>query len=167
MSITQALERWDEKSADDISNIYHRYSQTDSFMPDLIELCGHARFEKGTTWLLKHHLEKQYPLDAHHITTLYKLAPKFESWEAKLHVLQSMPYMPIDQSEKSTVEFFLRDCLMDTNKFIRAWAYNGFYELAVQYPEHKDETRLFFEMAMKDEAPSVKARIRNILKKGF
>jgi hypothetical protein len=29
------------------------------------------------------------------------------------------------------------------------------------------ETKQFFEMAMRDEAPSVKARIRNIAKKGF
>jgi len=65
------------------------------------------------------------------------------------------------------VEAFLKKCLVDDNKFIRAWAYNGFYELSVQYPEHKDETKQFFEMAMRDEAPSVKSRIRNIMKKGF
>jgi len=62
------------------------------------------------------------------------------------------------------VEIFLRVCLLDNNKFVRAWAYKGFYELAVQYPK---ETRQFFEMAMRDEAPSVKSRIRNIMKKGF
>ena len=62
---------------------------------------------------------------------------------------------------------FLRNCLVDNNKFVRAWAYNGFYELAVQYPEYEKETKQFFEMAMRDEAPSVKSRIRNIMKKGF
>ncbi|WP_428243477.1 hypothetical protein [Gynuella sp.] len=167
MNIAEAVERWDGKSADDIGDIYHHHHQVDSFVPELIELCGQAGFEKGATWLLKCHLEKQHPLKADQIAALYKMAAKFESWEAKLHVLQSMPYLPVGQSEKNSVEFLLRECLMDKNKFVRTWAYNGFYELSVQYPEYADETRLFFEMAMKDEAASVKARIRNILKKGF
>ncbi len=75
--------------------------------------------------------------------------------------------MPIAKGEKKKIEVFLRQCLTDGNKFVRAWAYNGFYEISVQYPEYKKETKLFFEMAMRDEAPSVKARIRNIMKKGF
>jgi hypothetical protein len=60
---------------------------------------------------------------------------------------------------------FLRTCLADENKFVRAWAYNGFYLLSQQYPEYQQETEQFFAMAMRDEAASVKARIRNILKK--
>ncbi|VAW46017.1 hypothetical protein MNBD_GAMMA04-800, partial [hydrothermal vent metagenome] len=44
------------------------------------------------------------------------------------------------------------------------WAYNGFNELSVQYNEYRKETEAFFEMAMRDEAPSVRSRIRNILK---
>jgi hypothetical protein len=75
--------------------------------------------------------------------------------------------MPISKNEIKTVEAFLRVSLTDSNKFIRAWAYNGFYEMAIQYPEYKNETKQFFEMAMRDEAASVKARIRNIIKKDF
>lgn len=62
---------------------------------------------------------------------------------------------------------FLRNCLISDNKFVRAWAYNGFYELALQYPAYKTEVKKFLDMAMKDEAASVKARVRNILKRGF
>jgi len=53
---------------------------------------------------------------------------------------------------------------MSENKFVRSWAYNGFYGLSRQYPEYIQETKQFFEVAMKDEAPSVKARIRNVTK---
>ncbi len=67
-----------------------------------------------------------------------------------------MASMPILKPEKKMIEAFLR-----------AWSYNVFYELSMQYPEHKKETKKLFEMAMKDEAPSVKSRIKNIMKKGF
>ncbi len=35
----------------------------------------------------------------------------------------------------------------------------------MQYPAYIEEPKQFFEMAMRDEAPSVKSRIRNIMKK--
>lgn len=167
MSIEQEIKNWDGKSSSDIGAIYSRYSNEDCFVPQLIELSGRKDVEKGATWLLKHHLEKKHKLDTGAVATIYKLAPKLENWEAKLQILQSMTNMPIGKAEKSSVECFLRDCLMDENKFVRAWAYNGFYEISLQYPEYKNETKNFFEMAMRDEAPSVKARIRNIVKNGF
>ncbi len=75
--------------------------------------------------------------------------------------------MEITNTEKKELEFFLRKCLTDENKFVRAWAYNGFYELSMPHSDYIAQTKQFLEMAMRDEAPSVKARIRNIMKKGF
>jgi len=98
---------------------------------------------------------------------VFKLLPQFGHWETKLHILQCIPFLQIAKTEKKEVEAFLRKCLVDNNKFVRAWAYNGFYEISVQYPEYRNETKQFFDMAMRDEAPSVKARIRNIMKMGF
>ena len=167
MNIEQEIQGWDGKSSGDIGAIYARYANEDCFVENLVELYGRKNLEKGVTWLLKCHLEKKHSLSTDTIAVIYRFALKLESWEAKLHVLQSMSYMPVGETEKNSVEFFLRNCLMDTNKFVRAWAYNGFYEISFQYPEFKDETKKFLEMAMKDEAPSVKARIRNIMKSGF
>ena len=167
MSIEQELKRWDGKSSNDIGDIYNRYCEEDNFVTTLIELAGHKAFENGATWLLKHHLENKHKLTIALVSAVFKIAPALDAWEAKLHMLQSICYLPIGEADKKNVESFLRSCLMDTNKFVRAWAYNGFYEISVQYPEYKAETKAFFEMALRDEAPSVKARIRNIMKSGF
>ncbi|WP_448250543.1 hypothetical protein [Thalassotalea agariperforans] len=75
--------------------------------------------------------------------------------------------MPITDAYSRSVYNFLIITLTDQNKFVRAWTYNGLYELSKQHPEYIKEAKQFFEMAMRDEAPSVKARIRNIMKKGF
>lgn len=73
--------------------------------------------------------------------------------------------MKIANSEKKKVEQLLRKCLIVENKFVKAWAYNRLCTLSKQHSEYGEETKQFLEVAMKDEEPSVKAKIRNIMKK--
>ena len=167
MDIQTDIKQWDGKSAKDIGDIYQRYCNAASFSSIIIGMIDNESLQKGATWLLKHHLEQKRQLTTKEIHTVFNTLTKLEPWESKLQILQSLPYLPVQKRDKKKVEVFLRKCLVETNKFVRAWAYNGFYELAVQYPEYQQETQLFLEMAMRDEAPSVKARIRNIMKKGF
>lgn len=167
MGIKQEIINWDGKSSHDITAIYDLYSKQDLFSSKLIEFTQQPELQKGATWLLKHHLECGWKIPTKEITKIYKLLPNLEHWEAKLHILQCIPYMPINKTSNKHVELFLRKCLLDNNKFVRAWAYNGFYLLSVQHPTYQQETQQLFELAMKDEAASVKARIRNIMKKGF
>jgi len=95
------------------------------------------------------------------------LLPELLSWQSKLHVLQSLPYLDIPSKDKRKLECFLKQALADKNKFVRAWAYNGFYVLSRQYSEYEEYAAQIIGLAMQDEAPSVKARIRNIMKQGF
>ncbi len=167
MNIEQELVNWDGKSARDIDGIYQRHCDDISFAATLIGFLQQTNLQKGATWLLKRYFDSGQQLAANEIALIYRCLPQLEHWETKLHILQCIPFMPIAQTEKKYVEMFLRQSLTDSNKFIRAWAYNGFYEISMQYPEYKKETKQFFEMAMHDEVPSVKARIRNIVKNGF
>jgi hypothetical protein len=101
------------------------------------------------------------------VDEVFKSLAKLNSWQSKLHLLQCVSYFKVSKSNRKKLELFLRDCLASSNKFVRAWAYNGFYLLAMQHPQYKEETQSFFKMALRDEAASVKARIRNIMKQGF
>lgn len=163
MSIKQEIASWNGKSSSDIGAIYIRYCDDECFAPTLIELSLNRGFQRGATWLLNHHLKNGHKLEKKESAMLFKLLPKLEHWESKLHILQSIGYISIDTTDKKRVEIFLRKSLLDNNKFVRAWAYDGFYQISLQYPEYKEETKQFFEMALRDEAPSVKARIRNIV----
>ena len=167
MTIKIELKSWDGKSVDDLEEIYTNYNQQKGFVVSLINLIEDKELQKAATWLLKHHLEKANKLTPSQNRKLISKVSFLESWESKLHLLQSLQYLTIPESEKDKLEHFLRQCLSEKNKFVRAWAYDGFYQLAKQYPEHIEETKQFFEMAMRDEPPSVISRIRNILKKGF
>mgnify|MGYP000084721305 FL=1 len=167
MNIESELESWDGKSSGDIEAIYNRYLESKSFLSTIIQLLEIEKLQSGASWLIKHYLEDGRAIDLKQASNILGKLNKLETWEARLHLLQGLPNIPISLDRKLGVEYFLRNNLTSENKFVRAWAYNGFYELSRQYPEYIQETKQFFEMAMKDEAPSVKARIRNIVKKGF
>lgn len=167
MSLKQAIDHWDGKSADDIAEIYKSYSGKTGFVDSLISLVSVNSAEKGATWLLKAWLDQGGAVTKAQSDGIIACFDSLRYWESKLHLLQSLSSLAIDVERKLLVERFLRSTLVDNNKFVRAWSYHGFYELARRYPEYKEETKRFFDMAMKDEAASVKARIRNILKSGF
>ena len=165
MSIDQEIISWDGKSSDDINAVYSRHKNDNFFLLQIIEFAQQEPLQKGATWLLKRHFEGGQNIEESQATKIFGLLPNLEYWETKLHILQCLTYMEIANTEKKETEFFLRKCLTDENKFVRAWAYNGFYELSIQHSEYISEAKQFFKMAMRDETPSVKARIRNIMKK--
>lgn len=167
MSIEKEITAWDGKSADDIVEIFQRHCKNPLFIDSLIKVMDKPASQKGATWLLKAWLDDGQSINQKQASRIIDRLGLLKHWEAKLHVLQCMQLLPIKPQQKRHVEKFLRATLDDKNKFVRAWSYNGFYELAKQYSEYQDEATTFFEMAMRDEAPSVKARIRNIMKKGF
>ena len=109
--------------------------------------------QRGATWLLKHYLEQQpRSVDAATIESVYSRLEELVHWEAKLHVLQCIPYMPVPAAQAQAVETFVRSCLRDQAKFVRAWAYNGFCELARLRPGLRGEAMRLFERAL-DESP--------------
>ncbi len=163
----QEIVAWDGKSADALRRMYDHYSSTSSFVAEILDLSKQQPLQEGTTWLLKRHLEKMGCLEPSEVKEVFQLFPTLMGWEAKLHVLQCIPYMPIPKNQKKKVETFLKACVVSDAKFVRAWAYNGFYELAVQHSEYQEEAQKLLEIGMRDEAASVKARIRSIMKKGF
>lgn len=161
------LEQWDGKEVRYLEKVY-KQEKSDKFIANIIILIReNGLVQNAATWLLKRALEDGSVISQSQIENIYKNVDKLDSWESKLHILQIMQYMKVSKKVKAQLERFLRDNLTDSNKFVRAWSYNGLYELCLVFPEYKDEVKNFFEMAMRDEAPSVRSRIRNIMKGGF
>lgn len=162
VDLKQALHNWNGKSAQDIGDIYSARCQQDDFMPEVVSLMADLSLQRGATWLLKHALASGFTLKDDLSREIFGLLTALADWQSRLHLLQSLPSLPIPVADKQRLELFLRACLSDSNKFVRAWAYNGFYLLACAYPEYREEVRQFFQLAMQDEPASVKARLRNI-----
>ncbi len=166
MSLEEAIRSWDGKAVGPIAGAYAAYSDWDEFVPIVVEYLERKEGEVGASWLLKNYLESGNEVDGKTATAIYRLLPGLEKWEARLQVLQCIPYIPISKASRLGVEAFLRAGIRDINKFVRAWSYNGFCELAQAFPEYRAEVRQLFDTAMNEETASVRARIRNIRKKG-
>lgn len=169
MTLEADIAAWDFKSSDDIGRIYRRYSVRPSLGAQLAVLISEHTLERGASWLLKHHLETGWPdITPTDIATIYDLLPDLEHWEARLHFLQCIPHLPIPGSHVKPLEQFLRDAVSDKVKFVRAWGYNGWHQLGIQYPGYRPQVIELLETARASEtAPSVKVRVRKALEAGF
>jgi len=163
-NLRNQLASWDGRSSDDIGAIYQAYCGDNDLSNQLVALLGEQQCERGASWMLKQHMKLVGAIEQKTINQLYHQVLSSRDWQTRLHILQSMEYFPVVESVLSTVDAFLRRCIADDNKFVRAWAYHGFFILAQQYPQYQEEVAQFFALALRDEVPSVQARIRNILK---
>ncbi len=161
------IANWDGKSATDIRAIHQKHHAEVGYVTQLVLLLEKKGLQSGVTWLLKAAFEASVVFTPKDVAIIYKHSPLLDTWEPKLHILQCMAYMPIEEPQQAGVEEFLRACLADDNKFVRAWAYNGFYYFAKQFETYREEAGHLFEIALKDEAPSVKARVRKVAGKKF
>lgn len=163
MTLETAIVQWDGKSAEDIAKVYRQYGGA-NLTADLLPLLLHLELQDGAGWLLKKHLDSGGEINAGQTDRLMAGLSQLQSWQSCLHILQSFHHFRLNDDTRLPVEYFLRRCLADNNKFVRAWSYHGWYYLQAQFPQYSDEVKSFFAMAMRDEAASVKARIRNIAK---
>lgn len=164
------LENWDGKSTDDLRHIYASIEsallasaeQNTSLIDELMR--HFPQHPIATTWLVKHAVENDYSLSLLHSEKLLEHLLENPTWQSMLHILQISEHLTISKSLTTALYAKLRHNLSHDNKFIRAWSYHALAVLAKQYPEFKEEVDKLLAMALKDEAPSVKARIRAVLK---
>ncbi len=157
------LAQWDG-SVESLGLTYqHRHADKD-FLKELLALFTVQPLQLPASWLLKHALEDGVILADKQVSRLLKSAASLENWQARLHLLQSLQYLSIPSNSTDVLHAFLTACLQEDNKFIRAWAYQGFIELAQQHAAYQAESNSLINRAMLEEAPAIKARLRNRLK---
>lgn len=162
MSLKADIAAWDGKSAADIRAVYAEHAHTRGFMGRLVKLAADPECEVGATWLVKHHLEStESGMNASVAETWYACTKSLKHWEARLHLLQCMPHVPVSKLCVKHVRGFLESCIASEYKFVRAWAYTGFCELARAHPRFRAEAiELLDDGEQHDPAASVRARIR-------
>lgn len=167
-SLRQDLASWDGKDAGAIAGVYERQHTRRGFVGSLIRLGSAAECEAGATWLLKRHLESGAGLTDEQARAFFAVANGLGHWEARLHALQCMGHVAVPAGSVRHAKRLIERGLADENKFVRAWAYSGFVRLAAAHPRYRDEAeRLLDDAEANESAASVRARVRQIRKKGF
>lgn len=166
MSLRDELELFDGRHTDVLERILSRPRQANSLIRDMVLLVTdkEQKIQTGATWLLKRLAENHVPFKTEHLIALFGSLSELTHWTSKLHICQMLPHVTIPAGSERTLVWFLERNLFDENKFLRAWSYNGFWELARQHPEYVDDAMEQIERGETDKAASVKARIRKIRK---
>ena len=113
-----------------------------SILDELTKQRGIPEKERDLTWLLRATLEareEDAPLTVAASDPILRRLPTSESWEARLHFLQSLRSLTVGARRRAAVESFIRQSLAASNKFERAWAYDAFHFLAARFPELRVE----------------------------
>jgi hypothetical protein len=166
MSIREELEQFDGRHTEVLERILSGHHATNLLIKGLVLLVAdkEQRIQTGATWLLKRLAENHVHFKREHLIALFGSVSELTHWMAKLHVCQMLQYVVIPEESERNVAWFLERNLYDENKFLRAWTYQGFYELAKQHKKYLDYAMEHMEHGEVDKAASVKARIRKIRK---
>lgn len=122
------------------------------------------RVQVGATWLLKRLAEDGVSFKSEHLVVLCASLPDLSNWQSKLHFCQMLQHLRIPRESAGSVVSFLERNVRNENKFLRAWCYSGFYELAKQHGEYIQDALEQIDRGETDKAASVQARIRKIRK---
>ena len=169
MSLRSDIASWDCKSAADIGAVYDAHAGKRGFLKNIVSLTSEPELAVGTTWLIKHHFDEGGgALPDELALELFGYTDKLDRWESKLHVLQCMQHIPVPTKRAAKVERFVSSCFSVENKFVRAWAYSAYRDLAAAHPKYRAQAEAMLEDALSTEtAGSVLARVRRALKQGF
>ena len=164
-TLSEQIASWDGRSAAVLQSTYERHSDEEGFVATILAHISDVESQRVATWLLKKHLEMGNSLSVAACRAVFRGLSVQEHWEAKLHILQCLPYLDIPEDDIAGLEQFLDACLEGERKFVRAWAYNGFNELALRFPRYREKVDGMLARAGESESASVRARIRNIRKR--
>lgn len=163
MSLKQTLTMVDPSLSEELLTVYNHFLTSEIFVKELLDSCLYIPTQKAATWLLKHHLEQNNHISPEDVKRVVDVLREYSHWEAQLHILQCFEYFDLHLVNKDKCYNTLHRLLQNKNKFIRAWAYNALHLLSVAFPEYQAMVNEYFEMALRDEVPSVTARIKKIL----
>jgi hypothetical protein len=165
MSLKQELEGIDSESGS-LELFLGRHRSTKSFVNQLVLLIAPAepKLQIKATALMKRLAENETRFTRPQLAAIFDSLAEVTHWQAKLHLCQMLQHVEIPEGLGTKVVWFLERCVSEENKFLRAWAYNGFYELAKQRHEYYDYAIDQLERAQKEKSAAVKARLRNIAK---
>ena len=168
MDLAKELAAFDGKHNDVLEALAGKLSPEPAVIRELTKLAARddAKLQTAATWLLKRFQDDGHAFSGKQAVVLLDIFDVVTHWEARLHLLQTLPEIaiPADRAEALFELLKGRDFLQAANKFVRAWSYNALAVLATQHDRFRPVVAGLLETGQQQEAASVRARIRNAMK---
>ena len=164
--IEDLLIGWDERHTDFLKSIYGRNLHNPLFINKVVEVFfNNSRLEHSTTWLIKHYIDDKNILTKEQIEVVLRRFGQLTFWGSQLHILQIIPKLQLSKRLLAQIEPTIRKHLKSENKFVKASAYEAYYEVVKQFPDLKNEFIIMCNDVLEEESASVKVKIRRVLNK--
>jgi len=164
--LKERLRKWDGKHTNYLIAIYRQQVDDPAFINAIIQLyLKHIELQPATTWIIKHFVDNGDKLNQAQIDKILSGVNSLEHWEAQLHILQLIPKFQLSTKNAEYIEPFVREKLTTEKKFVKASAYEAYYEIVKAYPALTNEFRILCEEALANESASVRAKVRKICAK--
>ncbi|HJT65559.1 MAG TPA: hypothetical protein VJ749_03845 [Pyrinomonadaceae bacterium] len=160
------LERLDGGPTGTFDTFLSEHRPSEAMIDELVLLltADEAKIHRQVTALLKRLAENGTHFTSEQRRAIFDSLAEIKDWESKLHLCQMLQHVQIPKASQANVAWFLERCLSEPNKFLRAWAYHGFYELAKQHRAYRQLALDHLDRAEREQSAAVKPRIRNIRK---
>ena len=162
-NLIERLEDWDGNHTDHLIEICQSNKNNQTFVDDILRLYwNYPHLQTATSWIIKNYVDNGTALTKNQTDKVLSRVDLLKQWEAQLHILQLIPKFNISTEMAHYLEPYVSDMINSENKFVKASAYEAYYEIMKLYPEIREEFRLLGEEALLRESASVK--VRKILK---
>ena len=164
MKLHLLLADYDGKSVAILQSFQAAHPPDDAILAEAVDLVASADpgTSNGAGWLLRSYLADGANLSGDLTDRLADRLADIPSGMPRLHVCQAMAWIPIQPRHTAVFADFLRECIGSPRPFVRAWAIDGLWRLALLHAEFRAEAIHQIEQGMSDTAASVRARCRRI-----
>jgi hypothetical protein len=166
MPLLHDLAQFDGKGTAVLQDIFRANNPpSDGVLDALVDVLGDddAHMQIGASWLLRAYLADGFRLTDTQVGRLASNLSGMHDGFGRLHLCQAIRDLSVPSTHADVFADFMRTSEASQNTFLRAWAPDGFFRLALQHDRYMDEARAMVVAALTDPAASVRARARKTL----
>lgn len=160
MSLVEAILRFDGTHVDELKHaLSNEHSRDDWREMSSFFDSDDRMHQTASTWLVKNAAEKGYAIDPEVLEKLILVAPQFTHWEPRLHLLQTVKYLPNDLLTTDRISKLVAEYCADKKTLLRVWALDARCRIAMAKGDGSTLQTLL-QHAQDDKAASMRARAR-------
>ncbi len=166
-SLENILANGKRNQADDLQEFVAQAIENNRLVAEIVALSNHnsANIAARAIWIVRKLTETSPELLSKYKPILLHDLTQSPFWEVKAELCHIIPRLKLDYKEIKGAIAFFKNNLNDKSKIVKAWSLDALYELSKIEAKIGPEVLKLLQSALEDEAASVRARARNILKK--
>ncbi|MEM7183114.1 MAG: hypothetical protein AAF518_19545 [Spirochaetota bacterium] len=162
--LLQSLQAWDEKHTQYLQEICRQNSKHSEFVNHIIDIfCKENQLQHPTSWIIKYFVDSRQPIQQKQINRILQQLDTLEHWGSQLHILQIVPKVHLTKVVAKNIQTTVKKHMHSEKKFVKAAAYQAYYEIVQLQPQLKEEFLEICNEAVVRESASVQSKIKKII----